>query len=75
MQLFAQKNLLQRVLSSRQAPTPPGPMRLINRFPLLQRIPGWVVGLGFRPEHIATPDAGAVVGAKTPHDKRKRTER
>jgi 2-polyprenyl-6-methoxyphenol hydroxylase-like FAD-dependent oxidoreductase len=59
MQLFAQKNLLQRVLSSRQVPRPPGPMRLINRFPLLQRIPGRVIGLGFRPEHIATPDAGA----------------
>ena len=73
MQLFAQKNLLQRVLSSRQAPTPPGPMRLINRFPLLQRIPGRIIGLGFRAEHIATPDAGAAAGAKTPHDKRKRT--
>ena len=34
-------------------------MRLINRVALLQRIPGWLVGLGFRPEHIATPDVGA----------------
>ena len=67
MQLFAQNNFLRRVLSSREAPTPPWPIRLINRFPLLQRIPGRVVGLGFRPEHIATPDVGAAAGVKTPH--------
>jgi 2-polyprenyl-6-methoxyphenol hydroxylase-like FAD-dependent oxidoreductase len=59
MQLVAQNKLLRRVLSSRATPTPPLPMRLINRFPLLQRIPGRIVGLGFRPEHIATPEAGA----------------
>jgi 2-polyprenyl-6-methoxyphenol hydroxylase-like FAD-dependent oxidoreductase len=59
MQVFAQNNFLGRVLSSRKAPTPPWPMRLMNRFPVLQRVPGRVVGLGFRPEHIATPDAGA----------------
>jgi 2-polyprenyl-6-methoxyphenol hydroxylase-like FAD-dependent oxidoreductase len=67
MQLFAQNNFLRRVLSSREAPTPPWPIRLINRFPLLQRSPGRVVGLGFRPEHIATPDVGAAAGVKTPH--------
>src|SRR5262245_7088476 len=59
MQLIAQNKLLCRVLSSSELPTPPLPMRLINRFPLLQRIQGRVVGLGFRPEHIATPDVGA----------------
>jgi 2-polyprenyl-6-methoxyphenol hydroxylase-like FAD-dependent oxidoreductase len=67
MQLFAQNNFLRRVLSSREAPTPPWPIRLINRFPLLQRMPGRVVGLGFRREHIATPDVGAAAGVKTPH--------
>jgi 2-polyprenyl-6-methoxyphenol hydroxylase-like FAD-dependent oxidoreductase len=59
MQLFAQNNFLRQVLSSRELPTPPWPMRLMNRFPLLLRIPGRVVGLGFRPEHIATPDVCA----------------
>jgi 2-polyprenyl-6-methoxyphenol hydroxylase-like FAD-dependent oxidoreductase len=62
MQLAAQNNFLRYVLSSREPPTPPWPMRLINRFPLLQRIPGRVGGLGFRPEHIATPDTGAAAG-------------
>jgi hypothetical protein len=59
MQIFAQNNFLRHVLSSRELPTPPLPMRLINRFPLLQRIPARIVGLGVRPEHIATPDVGA----------------
>lgn len=59
MQIFAQNNFLRHVLSSREAPTPPLPMRLMNRFPLLQRIPGRIVGMGFRPEHIAMPDVGA----------------
>jgi 2-polyprenyl-6-methoxyphenol hydroxylase-like FAD-dependent oxidoreductase len=29
----------------------PLPLRLLNRFPKLQRIPAYVVGRGFRPEH------------------------
>ena len=60
MQVFAQNNFLRRVLSSSKLPTLPWPIRLINRVAPLQRIPGRVVGLGFRPEHIATPDVGAV---------------
>ena len=59
MQVFAQNNFLRRVLSSSKLPTLPWPIRLINRVTLLQRIPGRIVGLGFRPEHIATPDVGA----------------
>ena len=66
MQIFAQNNFLRHVLSSRELPTPPLPMRLINRFPLLQRIPGRIVGMGFRPEHIATPDAGAAAARENP---------
>ncbi|GAA1682979.1 FAD-dependent oxidoreductase [Fodinicola feengrottensis] len=31
---------------------PPAPVRLISRTPLLRRLPGEIVGLGFRPEHI-----------------------
>ena len=66
MQIFAQNNFLRHVLSSRELPTPPLPMRLINRFPLLQRIPARIVGMGFRPEHIATPDAGAAAARENP---------
>jgi 2-polyprenyl-6-methoxyphenol hydroxylase-like FAD-dependent oxidoreductase len=66
MQILAQNKLLGRVLSSRELPTPPLPMRLMSRFPLLQRIPGRIVGMGFRPEHIATPDVGAAAARENP---------
>jgi 2-polyprenyl-6-methoxyphenol hydroxylase-like FAD-dependent oxidoreductase len=36
---------------------PPLFLRLLERFPWLQRIPAWVVGLGFRREHIRSPEA------------------
>lgn len=34
---------------------PPLPMRLLNRFPLLRRIPGWFIGHGVRQEHVRSP--------------------
>jgi 2-polyprenyl-6-methoxyphenol hydroxylase-like FAD-dependent oxidoreductase len=36
----------------------PFPLRLFQRFPVLQRIPARLVGLGIRREHIRSPDAG-----------------
>jgi hypothetical protein len=30
-------------------------VRLLNRYPLLRRIPARLVGMGFRPEHVRTP--------------------
>jgi 2-polyprenyl-6-methoxyphenol hydroxylase-like FAD-dependent oxidoreductase len=38
----------------------PLPFRLLQRFPLLRRIPARAIGLGFQPEHIRTPEAGHV---------------
>jgi hypothetical protein len=34
----------------------PFPLRLLQWFPYLRRIPARVIGLGFRPEHVRTPD-------------------
>ena len=34
-------------------------IRLLGRCPMLQRIPARLVGLGFRPEHIRTPEVEA----------------
>jgi 2-polyprenyl-6-methoxyphenol hydroxylase-like FAD-dependent oxidoreductase len=34
---------------------PPLPVRLLTRFPVLQRIPARLIGLGVRPEHVRTP--------------------
>ncbi len=33
----------------------PWPIRLLNRFPLLRRIPGRAIGLGFRREKVSSP--------------------
>lgn len=34
---------------------PPLPVRMLNRFPLLRRIPGRIIGLGIRREHVRSP--------------------
>jgi 2-polyprenyl-6-methoxyphenol hydroxylase-like FAD-dependent oxidoreductase len=36
---------------------PPWPVRMLNRFPLLRRIPGRLIGLGFRRERVSSPEA------------------
>jgi hypothetical protein len=35
----------------------PLPLRLVRRLPFLRRLVARVIGLGFRPEHVRTPDA------------------
>jgi 2-polyprenyl-6-methoxyphenol hydroxylase-like FAD-dependent oxidoreductase len=59
LQLLMQNNIISRVLQSTQRPKPPLLFRLIDRIPLLQRIPGRLLAVGIRPEHIHTPDIGA----------------
>jgi 2-polyprenyl-6-methoxyphenol hydroxylase-like FAD-dependent oxidoreductase len=56
MQVFIQNNLIRRVLGSDEEITLPWPIKLIRRWPFLRRIPARVVGVGFRAEHVRTPD-------------------
>ncbi len=56
LQLIVQNNAIKRVLSSSKPLSPPWPVKLIGRWPLLQRIPARLLGLGFRPEHVKTPE-------------------
>jgi 2-polyprenyl-6-methoxyphenol hydroxylase-like FAD-dependent oxidoreductase len=56
-QLFVQNNVIKNVLSSSKPLSPPWVIRLLGRWPLLQRIPARLIGLGFRPEHVKTPEA------------------
>ncbi|MBS0479720.1 MAG: FAD-dependent oxidoreductase [Proteobacteria bacterium] len=35
---------------------PPLVAKLLDRIGLLRRIPAWIVGVGFRPEHVRSPD-------------------
>jgi hypothetical protein len=58
MQIAIQNNVIKRVLGSTQIQVP-WILKLVDRWPLLQRIPARIVGLGFRPEHIHTPEARA----------------
>jgi len=57
LQLFVQNRVIGRVLQSTGSLSPPLPLRLLGRWPLLRRIPARVIGLGFRPEHVNLPAA------------------
>ncbi len=53
LQLMMQNQIVARVLDETGGPIKaPAFLRLINRFPILQRIPARLLGLGFRPEHV-----------------------
>ena len=56
LQVLVQDRILGRVLEGRGALSVPWPMRLLQRFPLLRRVPAYLVGVGVRPEHVASPD-------------------
>jgi 2-polyprenyl-6-methoxyphenol hydroxylase-like FAD-dependent oxidoreductase len=56
VQVFIQKRVISPVLGSRTQLSQPWPLRLLRRWPWLRRIPARLVGLGFRPEHVQTPD-------------------
>jgi 2-polyprenyl-6-methoxyphenol hydroxylase-like FAD-dependent oxidoreductase len=57
VQVFVQDRVISRVLAGRQSLSLPWPLRLLRRFPRLQRIPARLIGIGFRPEHVKLPDA------------------
>ena len=52
MQLFLQKRVIGRVLASGATPDIALPIRMLQWFPMLQRIPARLIGMGFRPEHL-----------------------
>jgi 2-polyprenyl-6-methoxyphenol hydroxylase-like FAD-dependent oxidoreductase len=57
-QVFAHKHFIGPALSHKEPVRQlPFPLRLLQQFPALRRIPARLVGLGVRPEHIHTPDA------------------
>jgi 2-polyprenyl-6-methoxyphenol hydroxylase-like FAD-dependent oxidoreductase len=52
LQVLVQNRIVRRVLQSRRALRPALAVRLLARFPRLRRLPGRVVGLGIRREHL-----------------------
>jgi 2-polyprenyl-6-methoxyphenol hydroxylase-like FAD-dependent oxidoreductase len=59
VQVQLQNRIVTPVLRSAETPAPPLPLRLLERFPLLRRIPAYLIGVGVRPEHVTTPDVQA----------------
>jgi 2-polyprenyl-6-methoxyphenol hydroxylase-like FAD-dependent oxidoreductase len=56
LQILVQNRVIRRVLGGTKPLTVPAPLRLMQRWPFLRRIPARVIGMGFRPEHVQTPD-------------------
>jgi 2-polyprenyl-6-methoxyphenol hydroxylase-like FAD-dependent oxidoreductase len=57
LQIFIQNRFISRVLGSNQQRQLPWLLKQFRRWPILQRIPARVIGMGFRPEHVKTPEA------------------
>ena len=52
-QRAAQRLLVERILASDQPVEAPLPLRVLDRFPLLQTLPAWAIGIGLRPERVS----------------------
>jgi 2-polyprenyl-6-methoxyphenol hydroxylase-like FAD-dependent oxidoreductase len=58
LQGFIQRRVIGRVLGGGTRPSPPLLVRLLGRWRFLRRFPARLVGVGFRPEHVRTPESG-----------------
>jgi 2-polyprenyl-6-methoxyphenol hydroxylase-like FAD-dependent oxidoreductase len=54
LQLAIQNRVIRPILAADAIPRVPFAVRLLQRWPVLQRIPARVIGLGVRPEHVRT---------------------
>jgi len=52
VQVQIQRRVIARALARRGPMQPPLVLRLLDRYPLLRRIPARLIGLGVRPEHV-----------------------
>src|SRR5581483_10700116 len=52
LQLQVQRRVIGPVLGGSRRPAPPLVVRALARWPRLRRVPGRLVGLGIRPEHV-----------------------
>jgi 2-polyprenyl-6-methoxyphenol hydroxylase-like FAD-dependent oxidoreductase len=52
LQILIQNNVIRRILGSAEILSVPWPLKVLQRWPILRRIPARVIGLGFRPEHV-----------------------
>lgn len=59
LQVVIQNAVIKRVLASSHAFSLPVPLKMLQKWPRLRRIPARVIGMGFRPEHVRTAEAAA----------------
>ena len=52
MQVFIQDRVIDRVLGGQRHPTLPFPLKCLQWFPILRRIPAYLIGMGVRREHV-----------------------
>jgi 2-polyprenyl-6-methoxyphenol hydroxylase-like FAD-dependent oxidoreductase len=58
MQKMVQDTIVAPLLASTEPMDgPPLAAKLLDRIPLLRRIPAQIIGMGFRPEHVQSPEA------------------
>ena len=61
LQVEIQNNILGAVLEGAARPRPPFAAKLLNRIPLLQRLPARIIGLGVRRERVRTPKVSSAL--------------
>jgi 2-polyprenyl-6-methoxyphenol hydroxylase-like FAD-dependent oxidoreductase len=59
IQVAVQNGFLGKFLDTKAKMKPPLVLRLLASVPLFRRLPGYIVGIGPRPEHIHTPETHA----------------
>jgi 2-polyprenyl-6-methoxyphenol hydroxylase-like FAD-dependent oxidoreductase len=59
VQIFVQKRIISNVLAMQTQPRAPFAVKLLNTYPWLRRLPGRLIGMGFRPEHVQTHVLGS----------------
>jgi 2-polyprenyl-6-methoxyphenol hydroxylase-like FAD-dependent oxidoreductase len=57
-QVFIHRHLLEPILAATRPLKVPFVLQLLQRFPYLRRLPARAVGIGLRPEHVHSPQAG-----------------
>jgi len=53
---LVQTRIISNVLALQTRPRVPFAAKLLARIPWLRRFPARMIGLGFRPEHVRTPE-------------------
>lgn len=52
MQILIQNRVMTRILQLQEEPRPPMALKLLDRVPVLRRIPARLIAMGVRPEHV-----------------------